>query len=119
MSKRFSGLGLETQSERIRTNLGPIRSDVNAAYDLAAHDIAVFNWLLKAEPEVVSAIGGDFVQYGIQDVVFINLRYPKQQVEKYPRQLAQTPQGSPDDYRGRSTHGDVGRPLNTNPRRNL
>ena len=43
MSKRFSGLGLETQSERIWTNLGPIRSDVNAAYDLAAHDVAVFN----------------------------------------------------------------------------
>src|SRR5262249_10859385 len=27
-----------------RTNLGPIRSDVNAAYDLATHDIAIFNW---------------------------------------------------------------------------
>ena len=64
----------------VRTNLGPIRSDVNAAYDLAAHDVAVFNWLLGAEPEVVSAIGGDYVQNGIQDVVFINLRYPGRQV---------------------------------------
>ena len=35
---------------------------------------------LEAETEVVSAIGGDYVQHGIQDVVFINLRYPEQQV---------------------------------------
>lgn len=73
-------LGTVLSLSAVRTNLGPIRSDVNAAYDLAAHDVAVFNWLLEAEPEVVSAIGGDYVQHGIQDVVFINLRYPKQQV---------------------------------------
>lgn len=73
-------LGTVFSLSAVRTNLGPIRSDVNAAYDLAAHDVAVFNWLLEAEPEVVSAIGGDYVQHGIQDVVFINLRYPDQQV---------------------------------------
>ena len=59
-----------------RTNLGPIRGDVNAAYDLAAHDIAIFNWLLDAEPELVSATGACFVQPGIEDVVMISLRYP-------------------------------------------
>jgi predicted dehydrogenase len=59
-----------------RTNLGPIRDDVNAAYDLASHDIAVFNWLLNAEPETVSATGGVYVRPGIHDVVFISLRYP-------------------------------------------
>ena len=58
-----------------RTNLGPIRDDVNAAYDLAAHDIAVFNGLLDDEPVEVSATGGMFVRQGIQDVVFISLRY--------------------------------------------
>lgn len=58
-----------------RTNLGPIRSDVNAAYDLASHDIAIFNWLLDAQPEVLSASGAAFLQPGIEDVVFISLRY--------------------------------------------
>lgn len=60
----------------IRTNLGPIRYDVNAAYDLAAHDISIFNWLLGSEPESVSAIGGTFLQSHIEDVVFSTLRYP-------------------------------------------
>jgi len=59
-----------------RTNLGPIRSDVNAAYDLASHDISIFNWLLESEPEVVSATGQSFLQPGIEDVVFLSLRYP-------------------------------------------
>jgi predicted dehydrogenase len=60
----------------IRTNLGPVRSDVNAAFDLASHDISIFNWLLGASPETVSALGGRFLQPNIDDVAFINMRYP-------------------------------------------
>jgi predicted dehydrogenase len=60
----------------IRTNLGPIRRDVNAAYDLATHDIAIFNWLVNGEPEMVSAIGASFLQPGVEDVVLISMRYP-------------------------------------------
>lgn len=59
-----------------RTNLGPIRSDVNAAYDLAAHDISIFNWLLKEEPEVVTATGAAFLQPKTEDVVFLTMTYP-------------------------------------------
>jgi len=64
----------------VRTNLGPVRSDVNAAFDLASHDIAIFNWLLGAEPVEVRAMGADFLQPGIEDVVIITLRYPGSQL---------------------------------------
>ncbi len=60
----------------IRTNLGPIRNDIDAAYDLATHDISIFNWLIGKEPECVSATGASFLQPGIEDVVFISLKYP-------------------------------------------
>jgi predicted dehydrogenase len=40
-----------------RTNLGPFRADVNALWDLAPHDIAIFNHLLGDVPESVTAIG--------------------------------------------------------------
>lgn len=59
-----------------RTNLGPIRTDVNAAGDLATHDIAIFNFLLDSEPQLVSASGACFLRKGIEDVVSIVLRYP-------------------------------------------
>ncbi len=61
----------------VRTNLGPVRSDVNAAYDLASHDISIFNWILGAEPESVHATGGVFLQAGVEDVVTLTLRYPR------------------------------------------
>jgi predicted dehydrogenase len=60
----------------VRTNLGPIRIDVDAAWDLAAHDIALASWWLDAEPLTVSAAGGAFINPGVADVVFATLRYP-------------------------------------------
>jgi len=59
-----------------RTNLGVFQSDANVAYDLCSHDISIFNWLLGCEPEVVSATGASFVQSGVEDVVFVSMRYP-------------------------------------------
>ena len=44
----------------LRTNLGPVRRDVNSVFDLATHDIAIFNWVLNSRPESVSAVGGIF-----------------------------------------------------------
>jgi predicted dehydrogenase len=61
----------------IRTNLGPIRVDVNAAWDLAAHDLSIANYWLNAEPLSVSAMGGTWIKQGIEDTVFATLRYPK------------------------------------------
>ncbi|HBB33672.1 MAG TPA: oxidoreductase [Cyanobacteria bacterium UBA8803] len=40
-----------------RTNLGPVRQDVDALWDLAIHDIAIFNTWLEQLPIQVQAIG--------------------------------------------------------------
>jgi predicted dehydrogenase len=60
----------------VRTNLGPIRMDVNAGWDLAAHDVSIFNYWLDAEPDHVSAVGGAWINEGIADAVFATLEYP-------------------------------------------
>lgn len=72
----FGDLGKIYYIGSTRTNLGPIRQDVNAVYDLASHDIAIFNFLLGARPHEVSAVGEAFLQKGIEDIAFISLRYP-------------------------------------------
>lgn len=59
-----------------RTNLGPIRRDVNALWDLAPHDIAIFNYLLDTSPEWVSAVGGRVLGNCRDDVGFVSLGYP-------------------------------------------
>jgi predicted dehydrogenase len=60
----------------VRTNLGPIRMDVDASWDLASHDISIANYWLDATPTHVSATGHDWINPGICDAVFATLRYP-------------------------------------------
>ena len=59
-----------------RTNLGPVRQDVNAVYDLASHDLSIFNFLLNSKPKVLSATGKCYLQKTVEDVAFISLEYP-------------------------------------------
>ena len=59
-----------------RTNLGPIRQDVSAMWDLATHDVSIFNYLLDSTPEWVSAVGARVLGNGREDVGFISLGYP-------------------------------------------
>jgi predicted dehydrogenase len=59
-----------------RTNLGPIRRDVNALWDLAPHDISIFNYWLGCNPEWVSAVGTKVLSKHREDVGFVSLGYP-------------------------------------------
>jgi predicted dehydrogenase len=58
-----------------RTNLGPIRDDVNAIWDLAPHDIAIFNYLLDQQPQWVSALGTCVLRNTREDIGFVTLGY--------------------------------------------
>jgi predicted dehydrogenase len=49
---------------------------VNAVWDLATHDIAIFNYLLGRRPEWVSAVGSRVLQSQREDVGFVSLGYP-------------------------------------------
>jgi predicted dehydrogenase len=59
-----------------RVNLGLHQKDVSVLWDLAPHDFAmVFHWLGET-PVELSAAGQAFVQRGIPDVAFVNMRFP-------------------------------------------
>jgi predicted dehydrogenase len=58
-----------------RTNLGPIRHDVNAVWDLAPHDVAIFNYLLDQEPRWASAVGTRVLKNDRDDIAFATLGY--------------------------------------------
>lgn len=60
-----------------RLNLGRIRQDVDALWNLAPHDISIIQYLLDdPEPTAISRNGMDFMQDGLDDVVFMNIAYP-------------------------------------------
>jgi len=60
-----------------RTNLGPVRYDTNALWDLASHDISIFSYWLGKEPVNVSARGGCYLNNNIEDVVYATFQYPR------------------------------------------
>ncbi|HYR75229.1 MAG TPA: Gfo/Idh/MocA family oxidoreductase [Pyrinomonadaceae bacterium] len=59
-----------------RLNLGQVRSDVNAWWNLAPHDVSILLYFMDGELPV-SAIGWgvDYIQTGIEDVVFATLTW--------------------------------------------
>lgn len=79
-----------------RTHLGPVRQDVDALWDLAIHDIAIFNHWLGQTPCRVQAVGNVWLQptcqsnrdkppeisfanqfpKGLSDLVWVTLTYP-------------------------------------------
>ncbi len=60
-----------------RVNLGRIRNDVDALWNLAPHDISIIQyWLDEPEPVNMTRKGMDYVQNGVDDVVFMNIEYP-------------------------------------------
>jgi predicted dehydrogenase len=73
---RRGKLGRLYNMSAVRTNMGPIRKDVSAVWDLASHDVSIFNFLLDAKPTSVSARAETFIQKGTADVAFITLTYP-------------------------------------------
>lgn len=59
-----------------RLNMGKVREETNALWNLAPHDISVLHYLLDNEPLRISAFGMHYLQKKHEDVVFINLRFP-------------------------------------------
>ncbi|HEV8370410.1 MAG TPA: Gfo/Idh/MocA family oxidoreductase [Pyrinomonadaceae bacterium] len=59
-----------------RLNLGQVRSDVNAWWNLAPHDVSILLYLMNNElPVSVAAEGVSYIQPGIEDVVFATLKW--------------------------------------------
>jgi len=59
-----------------RQNLGRIRPYENALWSLGVHDLSIILFLLDENPIEAVALGRDFLQPGVEDVVFCYLRFP-------------------------------------------
>jgi predicted dehydrogenase len=58
-----------------RVNLGVLRKDENAWWSLAPHDVSVILYIFQAEPVTVTAQGQSYLQKGVEDVVFAQLKF--------------------------------------------
>ncbi|KPJ70402.1 MAG: hypothetical protein AMS14_10790 [Planctomycetes bacterium DG_20] len=58
-----------------RVNLGVVRKDENAWWSLAPHDVSIILFVFGAEPTTVTAQGQAYLQEGVEDVVFAQLKF--------------------------------------------
>ena len=58
-----------------RVNLGLLQHDVNVIWDLAAHDLAIMNYLIKEKPQAVVATGEQHLN-DLADIAFLTIYYP-------------------------------------------
>lgn len=74
---RSSQLGDFRYGYATRTHLAPVRQDVDALWDLAIHDIAIFNYWLGQTPIAVQARGNVWLQSdcNLADLVWATLTY--------------------------------------------
>jgi predicted dehydrogenase len=72
---RRGDFGVPQYVHATRTNLGPIRPDVNVVEDLATHEITIFDYLFDRAPNWVSATGSRLLGTEREDVAFVTLEY--------------------------------------------
>lgn len=59
-----------------RTDLGTVKADVNAMWNIAPHDVSIMIYWLGQEPRRVSARGYCYLQEGVEDVVHMAMEFP-------------------------------------------
>lgn len=72
---RGGDLGDVFYLDSARLNLGLYQSDINVVWDLAPHDISIFNHVLGTLPDTVSAWGGSHAHRYLEDVAYVRLGY--------------------------------------------
>jgi len=63
-----------------RLNLGPVRHDVNALWDLAPHDMSIILELMGASPTSVSCSGLAYLDRNIHDVCNVTMHFPNNRI---------------------------------------
>lgn len=59
-----------------RTNLGPIRHDVNVVRDLATHEFSIFDYFFGRLPRWISVAASKPLHTPREDVAFLSMEYP-------------------------------------------
>jgi predicted dehydrogenase len=61
--------------DSVRINLGLIQRDVNVLWDLAPHDIAILDHLVKEKPVSICANGACHIGNGIENVAYLTVYF--------------------------------------------
>ncbi len=72
LKKNYLGKIYYVSCERL--NLGPVRNDINSAWDLSSHDIAICSYLFEKNLSIKNIYGYDFLKKKVNDITSISAR---------------------------------------------
>ncbi len=61
--------------DSVRINLGLIQHDVSVVWDLAAHDLAIMDYLIEQRPVGISAVASTHFPGGMADVAYLTVHF--------------------------------------------
>jgi predicted dehydrogenase len=61
--------------DSLRVNLGLFQHDISVIWDLAPHDLAIMDYVIKGDPEAVVATGERHLN-GVEDVAYMTVYFP-------------------------------------------
>src|SRR2546426_11206087 len=61
--------------DSVRINLGLFQTDVNVVWDLAPHDVAIMDHLIRQDPVSVSAVGASHGGSPTENIAYVTVRY--------------------------------------------
>jgi predicted dehydrogenase len=61
--------------DSLRVNLGLFQHDISVIWDLAPHDLAIMDYIIKGDPEAVVATGERHLN-GVEDVAYMTVYFP-------------------------------------------
>jgi predicted dehydrogenase len=72
---RSGSLGAPYYLHGTRVNLGRLRTDETALWCFGPHDLSMIDFILEKRPISVSSVGQAVLQPGVEDVVFVTMRF--------------------------------------------
>lgn len=58
-----------------RVNLGLFQHDVNVMWDLAPHDLAIMDYVIKEKPSAIIATGAGHINKGLENIAYITVYF--------------------------------------------
>jgi predicted dehydrogenase len=62
--------------DSVRVNLGLFQKDINVIWDLAPHDLSIMDYLLKANPVAITAMGASHAGNNLVNMAYLTLTFP-------------------------------------------
>ena len=94
-----------------RLNLGRVRQDVDALWNLAPHDVSIAQYWFGEKPVSVEAHGASFLQPGIDDISFLSMQFSQRALRPCSCELDRSLQDPAGGHRGQQEDGSVRRHL--------